>query len=107
MPLKKTSGERRANLPRKSDYAKIFTKDWDRLNKAGKVDMHRLKEVMALIVANDAPLGVEWSDHDLSGKEWKGCREWHVGGDFLLAYELKDDGSVVFVRTGTHSELFG
>ena len=69
--------------------------------------MPRRKEVMGLIVANDAPLGAEWDDHDLKGKEWKDCRECHVGGDFLLVYELKADGSVVFVRAGTHSELFG
>ncbi len=30
----------------------------------------------------------------------------HVGGDFLLVYELKEDGGVIFVRTGTHSDLF-
>src|SRR5260370_1261703 len=27
--------------------------------------MHRLKEVMMLLVANDAPLGPEWKDHPL------------------------------------------
>ncbi len=105
MPLKKTSKERRANLPRKCDFDKTFTKDWGRLNRAGKLDMHRLKEVMTLIVANDAPLGAEWLDHELKG-EWDGCRECHVGGDFLLVYELKEDGGVIFVRTGTHSDLF-
>jgi len=47
--------------------------------------MHRLKEVMTLIVANDAPLGAEWLDHELKG-EWDGCRECHVGGDFLLSF---------------------
>ena len=34
----------------------------------------------------------------------------HIGGDFLLIYELDDaagkGGSIVFVRTGTHAELF-
>ncbi len=68
--------------------------------------MNRLKEVMALIVANDAPLGQEWLDHPLKGR-WSGFRECHVGGDFLLVYELKQDGGVVFVRAGTHSDLFG
>jgi len=35
--------------------------------------------------------------------------ECHMGGDFLLIYRLDDSGKsglVVFVRTGTHSELF-
>ncbi|MGI4767925.1 MAG: type II toxin-antitoxin system YafQ family toxin [Janthinobacterium lividum] len=75
--------QRRANLPRRSDYTRTFVKAWNRLNKAGKLDMSRIKEVMALIVANDGPLGAEWKDHELQG-QCKGFRECHVGGDFLL-----------------------
>ncbi len=71
--------------------------------------MRRLKHVMLLVVANDAPLGPEWKDHPLKG-EWEGTRECHVGGDFLLIYEIDDalgkSGTVNFVRAGTHSELF-
>jgi mRNA interferase YafQ len=68
--------------------------------------MHRLKEVMLLLVANDGPLGAEWKDHALKG-EWSPHRECHVGGDFLLIYLLDDESrSIVFVRAGTHSELF-
>ena len=107
MPSKKTAGQRRGNLPRRSDYVKTFVDDWERLNRAGKVDMHRLKEVMGLIVANDGPLGAEWKDHELKGEAWKNCRECHVGGDFLLVYRIGRDGSVVFVTTGSHSDLFG
>ena len=36
-------------------------------------------------------------------------RECHIGGDFLLAYKLDDGGKVgqvIFVRAGTHAELF-
>jgi mRNA interferase YafQ len=70
--------------------------------------MNRLKEVMLLLIANDEPLGPEWLDHPLKGG-WEGHRECHVGGDFLLAYRLDDNGSgglIIFVRAGTHSELF-
>jgi mRNA interferase YafQ len=67
--------------------------------------MRQLKEVMLLLIANDGPLSAEWRDHELSG-DWAGHRECHVGGDFLLIYRLKDDGDVIFVRAGTHSELF-
>jgi len=38
-----------------------------------------------------------------------GYRESHIGGDFLLAYKIDDSrkvGLVVFVRAGTHAELF-
>ncbi|WP_238270250.1 MULTISPECIES: type II toxin-antitoxin system YafQ family toxin [Methylobacterium] len=41
---------------------------------------------------------------------WAGHRECHVGGDFLLAYTIDDErgsGLVVFVRAGTHADLFG
>lgn len=61
-----------------------------------------------MLIANDAPLGPEWLDHPLRG-EWSGHRESHIGGDFLLAYKPDDDGKtglVVFVRAGTHAELF-
>ncbi len=70
--------------------------------------MNRLKEVMLLLIANDGPLGSEWFDHPLAGN-WAGHRECHVGGDFLLAYKLDDTGKydvVVFVRAGTHADLF-
>jgi mRNA interferase YafQ len=63
---------------------------------------------MLLLIANDAPLGPEWLDHPLKGN-WNGHRECHVGGDFLLVYRLAETpaGSlIVFVRAGTHAELF-
>jgi mRNA interferase YafQ len=70
--------------------------------------MNGLKEAMLLLIANDGPLPPEWLDHSLNG-EWFGHRECHIGGDFLLIYRLDDSGKtglVVFVRSGTHSELF-
>ena len=64
---------------------------------------------MLLLIANDAPLGPEWLDHPLKG-DWAGYRECHIGGDFLLIYELDEkagkSGTIVFVRSGTHSDLF-
>lgn len=40
---------------------------------------------------------------------WVGFRECHMGGDFLLVYKLDDEtnpGTIIFVRAGTHAELF-
>ena len=103
------AASRRAPCPRTSDYTKSFHKDYDRLSRSGRYDMHRLKQAMLLLIANDAPLGPEWLDHPLKG-EWSGTRECHIGGDFLLIYQLDDNagksGSVIFIRTGTHAELF-
>jgi mRNA interferase YafQ len=67
--------------------------------------MHRLKAATLLLIANDGPLPPEYLDHELAG-EWKDHRECHCGGDFLLIYKFGDDGSVIFVRAGTHAELF-
>ena len=108
MTLKKTAASKRTTLPRAADYSKSFLKDWQRLSHSGRYDMTRLKEVMLLLIANNGPLGPEWLDHPLGG-DWDGHRECHVGGDFLLAYKLHDSGKVgqiVFVRTGTHADLF-
>lgn len=63
---------------------------------------------MLLLIANDGPLGPEWLDHPLTG-EWQGHRECQLGGDFLLATKIDDSGktgTIVFVRAGTHAELF-
>lgn len=108
MTSKKPAASKRANLPRASDYTKEFLRDWRRLSHSGRYDMKRLKEAMTLLVANDGPLPPEWLDHALMG-DWAGYRECHIGGDFLLIYTLDDSGRaglVVFVRSGTHSELF-
>ncbi len=105
LTLKKTAASKRAVLPRAADYAKAFLKDWQRLSHSGRFDMVRLKEAMLLLIANDAPLAPEWLDHSLKG-EWADHRECHIGGDFLLIYQV-DANWINFVRSGTHSELFG
>ena len=105
---KKTAASKRAPPPRAADYTKSFLKGWERLSQSGRYDLHRLKAVMLLLIARDAPLGAECLDHALAG-DWLGYRESHVGGDFLLIYEVEaagQPGMVVFVRTGTHAELF-
>jgi len=77
--LKKTANPKRADPPRLANYTKVFLKDWQRLSHSGRYDMTRLKE----------------ADH----------RECHIGGDFLLIYQVLEN-RINFVRAGTHSELF-
>jgi len=103
--IRKPARSKRAALPRSADHAKSFVKDWERLSRSGRYDMRQLKEAMMLLIANDHPLGPEWLDHALKG-EWSDHRECHIGGDFLLIYRA-DETSIVFVRAGTHSDLFG
>ena len=104
MPSKRTAQSERVALARKSDYTKSFVKDWERLSRSGRYDMVRLKEGMLLLIANDEPLGGEWLDHALKGV-WADYRECHIGGDFLLIYQVVGN-AINFVRSGTHSELF-
>ena len=102
----KPANSKRASLPHRTDYTKQFPKDWERLTHSGRYNMQDLKDTMSLIVANTGDLPPEYRDHELSG-DWSDHRECHIGGDFLLIYRLPDKSSVVFVRAGTHSELFG
>ncbi len=95
---------KRASPPRIFRFSKKFLKDWERLSRTGRFNMPQLKDVMLLLISNDAPLGPEWLDHALKG-EWADHRECHVGGDFLLIYQVEGD-ALNFVRVGTHSELF-
>lgn len=83
-------------------------KDRVRRPHSGRYDLKRLKEVMLLPIANDAPLGAEWLDHALTS-DGADHRECHVGGNFLLICRLDGTGlseQIVFVRAGTHAELF-
>lgn len=101
---KKPASSKRAAPARAADYTRTFFKDWERLSRSGRYDLRRLKEAMLLLIANDAPLGPEWLDHPLKGN-WADQRECYIGGDFLLICRLDGD-TVVFVRAGTHADLF-
>ncbi|WP_375380922.1 type II toxin-antitoxin system YafQ family toxin [uncultured Sphingomonas sp.] len=108
--MARSATSKRAAHPRACDYTNAFSKDWARLSGSGRYDMHRLKAVMVQLIGNDAPLGAEWKDHPLKG-DWAAHRECHIGGDFLLIYKVDDaagkSGIIVFVRAGTHADLFG
>lgn len=105
LSIKKPAKAKHAPLPRRSDHTKQFDKDWEKLTHSGKQDMRRLKDAMMLLIANEGPLPAEWLDHELEG-EWADHRECHAKGDLLLIYKLNAD-NLIFVRAGTHSELFG
>ena len=70
--------------------------------------MQELEDVMELLTANRGPLPPEYLDHPLKGA-WADFRYCHVRGDWVLIYrinETPDGQEVIFVRTGTHAELF-
>jgi len=64
--------------------------------------MKRIRQVMAWI-ASEKTLLPALRDHKLTGN-YKGRRECHLTGDWLLIYKLEKD-AVIFERTGSHSEL--
>ena len=78
-----------------------FEKDYRKAIKSGR-DMVRLKRTMTWIVS-EQPLSPELRDHKLIGN-YQGRRECHLAGDWLLFYKLEKN-TVIFERTGSHSEL--
>ena len=80
---------------------KRFEKDYKKSLRSGR-DMSRIKRVMTWI-ANQQALPPELRDHKLIGN-YQGRRECHLAGDWLLIYKIEAH-TVIFERTGSHSEL--
>jgi|SRR5947208_555902 mRNA interferase YafQ len=92
-------------------YTSQFKSDLKRAGSHKKCDPASLKRVMKEIESRGT-LAAKLLDHPLRGRypDQKGahtdCRECHVCNDWLLVYRFPDDNTVLFVRTGTHSDLF-
>ena len=85
-------------------YSKQFKKDYKRSEKRGfKTD--EIKTVMRRLAIGEQ-LEPKFRDHVLKG-EYEGFGECHIRPDWLLIY-LKEEnkGIIIFVRTGTHADLF-
>lgn len=89
------------------DFTPSFVRDRKRCIKK-HWDLGRLDAAMAAVAACDEfAVPERYRDHSLKGG-WQGYRELHVdgkGGDWLLVYRI-GEGTVTFVRTGSHDELF-
>lgn len=57
-----------------------------------------------LFLASGKALNPKHRDHNLVGK-YNGRRECHIENDWLLIYKIEGD-TIIFERTGTHSDLF-
>ena len=64
-----------------------------------------LIDSLVMDLSEEIPLLEKHQDHSLKGK-YKGCRECHIQPDWLLVYRIVDKENIVFVRNGTHSDLF-
>ena len=78
-----------------------FEKDYKKSRRSGR-NMSRIKQIMTWI-ANEQSLPSALRDHKLIGN-YQGRRECHLAGDWLLIYKLEGE-TVIFERTGSHSEL--
>jgi len=82
-----------------------FRRDIRRCKRQSR-DMRLFKDINALLIAGK-PLPKKNRDHNLSGN-WSEHRECHLNPDWLLIYRIDEDEKVIeYVRTGSHSELFG
>ncbi len=81
---------------------KFYKKD---VLKAKLTDEQYAKKIKYLsMILNDKVLPSESLDHSLAG-EYKNFREFHLGGDMLLIYTIKDN-ILYLQRLGMHSQLF-
>lgn len=88
----------------KVEYTTQFKRDLKLASKRKK-KLELLREVMSEIVHRQV-LSPRLKDHPLSSN-WRGHRELHIEPDWLLIYKLvPSDKAVIFVRTGTHADLF-
>ncbi|GKW45316.1 type II toxin-antitoxin system YafQ family toxin [Planococcus sp. NCCP-2050] len=93
-----------------ANWTSQFKKDLKRLNKRGN-DLEELKKVMKMI-EEEVELPEEiYRAHKLRPtKDYNDCWECHIGGrnsDWLLVYKFySSEDLVVFIRTGTHADLF-
>ena len=84
-----------------ADYTGKFKRDY-KLAVKRKYDISLIDAVIRDLI-NEVPLHEKHRDHSLSGN-YAGCRECHIKPDWLLIYQV-GNGTIVFERTGTHSDL--
>ena len=81
---------------------KTFKREYAKVKITDTQYVKYLKYLVILLEGNELP--PESKDHSLSG-EYIGFREFHIGGDLLVVYVIKDD-VLRLTRMGTHSQLF-
>ena len=86
-------------------YTGGFKKDFKRCGKRN-YDLSLLESVVE-ILEQEGALPAKYKPHKLSG-HYSDCWECHVLPDWLLLWLQNDETKeLTFVRTGTHSDLFG
>lgn len=83
-------------------YKNKFKQDVARMKKRGK-QLRKLQEAISMLI-NQHELPLKYRDHSLLG-QYNNCRECHIEPNWLLIY-LIEGKDLIFIRTGTHSDLF-
>lgn len=82
-----------------------FDKALEKCIKRG-LNMAYFKEVVDLLTETGS-LPPKYKPHKLSGN-YSGCWECHIQNDWLLIWKQDDKVlTLLFLNTGTHSDLFG
>ena len=85
-------------------FTRQFRRDRKRILRSGR-GVERLDNIIRCL-ARGENLPQNCRDHALTG-DFRGHRECHLGGDWLLVYKLDHEAGVItFERTGSHAELF-
>jgi mRNA interferase YafQ len=86
------------------EYTNQFKKDYKKCKKRG-LPLEEIQHVMSLLI-DEQELPPKSKDHVLKGS-YKGYGECHIRHDWLLIYLVKEkEGTIIFTRTGTHTDLF-
>ncbi len=84
------------------ERSKIFKKD---ISKVKFTNSQYAKYILYIgVLLDNKILPTEAKNHNLQGN-WNSYKEFHIGGDLLVIYKLKDN-ILYLVRIGTHSQLF-
>ena len=83
-------------------YTIQFKKDFKLCIKRG-YNMQQIKSIMKLLESGKR-VPEKNKDHNLTSN-YVNCKECHIQSDWLLIYQLFDN-DIIFIRTGTHSDLF-
>ena len=83
-------------------YTRQFEKDVKRLRKRNK-NLDKLRIVIRSLIVGERIDPIH-RDHKVLG-DYEGRRECHIESDWLLIYKVDGD-SIIFERSGSHSDLF-
>ena len=89
----------------KIEYTNRFQKDVRRCQKRG-LEIGLLQKAVKLL-EQTGTLPIEYRPHKLKGNR-KNQWECHIEPDWLMTWEQDDTKlTLLFIQTGTHSDLFG